>query len=57
MDKIKLIKSLGMKLQVKVFPPTGKTHSGTVIFFHGSGITVAPRKYLGTNTYQEFNYF
>lgn len=26
-----------MKLSVKTIPPSGKTHSGTIIFFHGSG--------------------
>lgn len=27
-----------MKLLVKTIQPTGKTHSGTVIFLHGSGL-------------------
>lgn len=26
-----------MKLLTKSIPPSGKTHSATVIFFHGSG--------------------
>lgn len=29
-----------MKLLVKTILPTGKTHSGTVIFFHGSGNSI-----------------
>lgn len=28
-----------MTLLIKTIPPSGRTHSGTVIFFHGSGYT------------------